>query len=277
MRKPVIVLISALLLVTATSVFAQQQDQKGCQDHPLFTRMPGSWIHSCKAKQFDAFEFTVGKGKTETVEGQYWQTNYYPDNALAQKPSELQIQRNFENAVVKAGGRVVWSEKGRSTLKLTKDAKETWVHLWAEFTGKYGFTIIQKDAMKQDVVANAEVFSNDIRATGHAAIYGITFDTDSATIRPESAQAIGEVAKLLQADPGLKIFVVGHTDNSGSVDHNLKLSQDRAQAVMQGLTRDHGIAAARLRSFGNGPFAPVGANDSEDGKAKNRRVELVKQ
>jgi outer membrane protein OmpA-like peptidoglycan-associated protein len=121
------------------------------------------------------------------------------------------------------------------------------------------------------------VFQNDIRATGHAAVYGILFDTDKADIKPESAQAIGEVAKLLEADPKLKIAVVGHTDASGSVDHNLKLSQNRAQAVMQALIREHGIASSRLTFFGCGPFAPVASNDAEDGKAKNRRVELVKQ
>jgi OOP family OmpA-OmpF porin len=104
--------------------------------------------------------------------------------------------------------------------------------------------------MQQDIVANAEVFQNDIRATGHAAVYGILFDTDKADIKPESVKAIAEVAKLLKSDPTLKIAGVGHTDGGGSVEHNLKLSQDRAQSVMAALTRDHGIAAARLRAFG---------------------------
>ena len=131
--------------------------------------------------------------------------------------------------------------------------------------------------MAQDIVGNADVFSNDIRTTGHAAVYGILFDTGKSEIKPESALAVGEVAKLLKADPGLKVFVVGHTDTVGSVDANLKLSQGRAEAVLQALVRTHGIAAARLKSFGNGPFAPVASNDSEEGRAKNRRVELVKQ
>ena len=209
------------------------------------------------------------------MEGQSWRSLYYPQADLASKPSELQIIRNFENAIQKLGGKIVFSEKSLSTL--TQDGKELWIEVTAEFTGKYGLRIVQKEAMKQDIVADAAAFSNDIRATGHAAVYGIYFDTDRATIKPESAQAIGEIAKLLQADAGLKIFVVGHTDATGSVDDNLKLSQDRAQAVMQALTRDHGIAAARLRAFGCGPFAPVASNDTEDGKAKNRRVELVKQ
>jgi outer membrane protein OmpA-like peptidoglycan-associated protein len=274
-------LLGVALVVSTLAAAPLQKDDPKCKDHPLFTRMPTYWIHSCDEKQFDAHDFIVGmdKGKQtkERVEGHLWRINYYPQATATQKPSDLQIIRNYENADRNIGGTVVWSDKGRATFKILRDGTEIWVDLSAEFTGKYGFFIVQREGMKQDVQANAEIFKNDIRSTGHAAVYGITFDTDSASIKPESAQAIGEVAKLLKADPGLKVFVVGHTDNSGSVDHNLKLSQDRAQSVMQALVRDHGIAAARLRSYGCGPYAPVASNDSEDGKAKNRRVELVKQ
>jgi OmpA-OmpF porin, OOP family len=140
----------------------------------------------------------------------------------------------------------------------------------------YRLTTVEKKAMDQEVTANAEVFANDIRATGHAAVYGIYFDTGKSTIKPESAKAIEEVAKLLAADPTLKIYVVGHTDNVGGVESNMKLSQDRAGAVAQELIHTHNIGAARLKSSGCGLFAPVASNDSEDGRAKNR-VELVKQ
>lgn len=91
------------------------------------------------------------------------------------------------------------------------------------------------------------------------------------------AQDIGEIAKLLAANPALKLYVVGHTDNQGGVEGNIKLSQDRAEAVLQSLVRDHGVAAGRLRAYGCGLFSPVASNDSEEGRAKNRRVELVKQ
>ena len=267
----------ALLCLATPSAAAEQKDTPDCKDHPLFTRMPGSWIHNCSHKEFDAHAFPLGKGKTEQVEGRLWTLTYYPQSDLKSKPGELQILRNFENAVKQLGGTVIAAEKTRETLKLAKDGKEFWVDLWAEFTGKYGMTIVEKSAMAQDIVGNADVFSNDIRTTGHAAVYGILFDTGKSEIKPESALAVGEVAKLLKADPGLKVFVVGHTDTVGSVDANLKLSQGRAEAVLQALVRTHGIAAARLKSFGNGPFAPVASNDSEEGRAKNRRVELVKQ
>jgi OmpA-OmpF porin, OOP family len=273
------IMLSPLVLCLAVGAQAvEQKDVKGCQDHPLFTRMPSSWIHHCSEKEFDAHVFKLGKDKTERVEGRVWEIVYYPQADLKTKPSELQILRNFENAVAKLGGTVVATDnKSRDVFRLTQDGKEIWVDLWAEFTGKYGFTIVQKQAMKQDIVANAAVFANDIRATGHTAIYGIYFDSGKSDIKPESAQAIGEIAKLLKGDPTLKVFVVGHTDITGGVDSNLKLSQDRAQAVMQALIHTHGIDAARLKPFGNGPFAPVATNDTEEGRAKNRRVELVKQ
>jgi OOP family OmpA-OmpF porin len=277
MSKIATIFVCALLLLPATGSYAEQKDARGCADSPLFTRMPGYWIYACDQKQFDEHAFLIGKDKKIQVEGELWKLTYYPQADAKSKASELQIQRNFENAVLKLGGTVVFSTKGRSTFKLTKDGKEIWVELWAEFTGKHGLLIVQKEAMVQDVVANAEVFSNDIRTTGHAAVYGIYFDTGKSTIKPESEQAIGEIAKLLKADPGLKIFVVGHTDNVGDVDSNIKLSQNRAEAVIQTLVHNHGIVPARLRAHGCGLFAPVMSNDTEEGRAKNRRVELVKQ
>jgi len=275
--KKAAILLSGLLTLLAVPAVAQQKDVKGCEDHALFTRMPDSWIHHCTQKAFDSYAFAVAKGKTEPVEGRMWSISYYPQAAAKEKPSEVQILRNFENAVKKLGGTVVFADKGKETFRIAKDGKEFWVEVTAEFTGKYGLRIVEKQAMAQDIVANAEVFSSDLRATGHTAVYGIYFDTSKSDVKPESAQAIGEIAKLLKADPALKVFVVGHTDATGVVDSNLKLSQSRAEAVVQALVREHGIAAARLRGFGVGPFAPVASNDNEEGKAKNRRVELVKQ
>lgn len=279
MKKAVFFAISILFVLFFVTCYAQQKDNVECKDHPLFPkRMPGDyWIHSCKTSSFDFFEFVVAKGKTERVEGKLWRINYYPQATAKTKPSELEIQRNYENAAIAAGGEVIYSEKGRSTLKLNKDGKEIWVQVSAEFTGKYSLLIVQREVMTQNIIVDATAMSNGLKATGHIAIYGITFDTDSAKIKPESAKAIEEIAKLLKTDQNLKIYVVGHTDNTGTTEHNLKLSQERAAAVMQELISTHGIAAARLKSFGCGQYAPVATNDTEEGKAKNRRVELVKQ
>lgn len=278
MKKAVRMLLNTvcLFLLIAGCALASQ-DNPGCKDHPLFSRMPGYWIHSCTQKEFDAHSFDIGKGKKVQVEGRYTENRYYPESGSSSKPSELQILRNFENAVKKLGGSVINSEKGKECLRLVKDGKEVWVEVWAEFTGKHGLLIVEKTAINQDIVANADAFSNDIKATGHVSVYGIYFDTGKSEIKPESDAALAEIAKLLKGDAGLKVNVVGHTDNVGGIDSNMELSRARADAVVQALTSKHGIEAKRLRSYGVGPLAPVASNKTEDGKAKNRRVELVEQ
>ncbi|MRR15618.1 MAG: OmpA family protein [Deltaproteobacteria bacterium] len=282
MKKISTVAALILLCLLTMNVYAEQKDNVKCQDHPMFTRMPGYWIHGCDHKQFDGVDFKIAeKGKvTQTirVEGELWMVRYYPQADMKSKPSELQIFRNFENAIRKQGGTLIGTtDKKRQVFKLSKDGNEIWVEVWADFTGKHGYTIIQRKEMAQDVVADAQAFSNDLRTTGHAAVYGIYFDTGKSSIKPESARAISEIAKLLKSDPSLKIHVVGHTDNVGGVESNIKLSQSRAEAVVQELVKNNGIAASRLRAHGCGQFAPVASNDTEEGRGKNRRVELVKQ
>jgi len=133
-----------------------------------------------------------------------------PFNDLKTNQAKLQIRRNFENAIQKQGGTLIGTAtNNKNIFKLVKDGKEIWVELWAEFTGKYGFTIIQKEEMTQDVVANAEVFFQRHQGNGHAAVYGIYFDTGKSNIKPESSQAIAEIAKLLKSDLGLKIMSWG--------------------------------------------------------------------
>jgi outer membrane protein OmpA-like peptidoglycan-associated protein len=277
MKKRWLLLLGLVFIMAVQAMAIVQKDDPKCKDHPLFTRMPDYWIRSCVQKQFDAYNFTVAKGKKEAVEGQFWRLDYYPQADAVSKPSELQIQRNHENAIQKLGGTVVYSEKGLSCLKLVQDGKEIWIEVRAEFTGKYWLYIVQKQDMAQDILADAAAMGKDINATGHVAVYGILFDSGKSLIKPESAQAIAEIAKLLKGQPALKLYVVGHTDNEGGVESNVKLSQDRAEAVLQALVREHGIAPHRLLAFGCGLFSPVAVNDTEAGRAKNRRVELVKQ
>jgi outer membrane protein OmpA-like peptidoglycan-associated protein len=254
---------------------AQQKDAASCKDHPLLTRLPDYWIESCVQKQFDAYKFAVGKGQSQ-VEGQFWNLRYQPPRGLTTKPSTLQVLRNVENAIKKVGGTVLASDSSKETLKLENDGKELWVEVWADYTGKYILTIVERAAMAQEITADADAFASGLRASGHVAVDGILFQTGKADLEPGSQRAIDEVTRLLKADGTLKLFVVGHTDNVGGVEANMRLSGDRAQAVVQALVRS-GIGAGRLKAFGNGPYAPVASNDAEAGRAKNRRVELVKQ
>lgn len=269
-------LVLAVLLVPA-SASAQQKDVKGCNDHPLFTRMDGYWIQSCSEKQFDEHAFEVGGGKKETIGGRVWVLRYRPVGNQKSTASEVQILRNFENAVTKLGGSVLSSAKSGRTMKVARDGKEFWVELRTDWTGMYGFTIVQREGMAQTIEANADVFSNDLKNTGRAAVYGIYFDTGRADLKPESEPALAEIARLLKQRASLRLHVIGHTDNVGDMAMNMDLSKRRAAAVAQALATRHGVAAARLRPDGVGPLAPVASNKTEEGRARNRRVELVEQ
>ena len=267
-------------VLLAANLASAESDVEGSKDPSLFTRMPGWYINQYEENEFAAYDFTGEKGDSVTVEG-HKITVSYTWGGTGKKPSSLQVIRNYENAVKKIGGTSPY-RKGDFflTLKLVKNGKETWAEIASEVDagwGGYTLTIVEKDVMAQEVIANAASMSADIKATGHVAVYGINFDGDKSEIRPDAEAAIAEIAKLLKQDSSLKVFVVGHTANVGNVETSLKLSQERAEAVAKTLTDKYGIAAARLSSFGAGPYCPVSTNLTEEGRAKNRRVELVEQ
>lgn len=145
-------------------------------------------------------------------------------------------------------------------------------HVWVEQD------IIEEAPLKTgQVVASAETLRRDVARAGHAVVPGIYFDTGTATLRPESMASLGEIAKFLNAHPRINVVVVGHTDNQGGLDFNLALSDKRARAVKDALVKSYGIDRKRLATAGVGYLAPVAPNDTEEGRAKNRRVELVKR
>jgi outer membrane protein OmpA-like peptidoglycan-associated protein len=272
-------LILSLFLVPAGFgfSFAVEQDVKGSKDHALLSRMPNFSIVEYKDTEFDSHKFIGQDKKLVSIDGHKYYISYRLNKGAAE-PGELKIRRNIQDALKKIGGTVVFDDTFNkvSTIILQKDGKEIWVEV-RSFNNMYRLSIVEKEIMKQEVVANAEEMGNDINSTGHASIYGIYFDTGKSEIKPESDAAISEIAKLLLSNTVLKLYVVGHTDNTGSFDSNMKLSQDRADAVVKVLTGKHGINAPRLKSYGVSSLVPVKSNDTEDGKAKNRRVELVKQ
>jgi OmpA-OmpF porin, OOP family len=136
--------------------------------------------------------------------------------------------------------------------------------------------VVAPEKMEEKMAfVNAGEMSKALLASGKVALYGIYFDTDKDSLRSDSQPTLQEIAKLLNANPRLKVEVVGHTDDQGTPEYNLDLSRRRAASVVRALTSSYGIAVSRLGSFGCGFYAPVASNDSEDGKAKNRRVELV--
>jgi OmpA-OmpF porin, OOP family len=257
-----------------------QEDAEGSKDPALFTRMPGFHIYSYEDRQFDKYEFQTGSGKSQAVEGHYLSISYYL-NENVQAPSPLQVVRNYTNAIKKIGGQLVYEfEDGgyqNVILKLVKNGQEVWAHVSAAGNDIYTVNLVEKQAMNQDVVADASSMAGTIKETGKVAVYGIYFDVGKAILKAESEPTLIEIAKLLKADPSLKLYVVGHTDNTGLFDANMKLSMDRAVAVVNALVTNHSVNTASLRPCGAGPIAPVATNTTEEGRALNRRVELVKQ
>ena len=272
-----VVCVSPLTPVLAAS---DPNDAEGSKDPALFSRMPGFHIYNYKEIDFDRFEFEVGPRKTQAIEGRHVYVDYYANEGI-KVPSGLQITRNYINAAKAVGGTSVYEfEDGGVqyvTLKVVKNNVEAWARVEGSGNGTYKVHLIEKQLMKQEVVANAESLAGSIRETGKAAVYGIYFDTGKAEIKPASEPALAEIARLLKADPRLKLYVVGHTDNVGVFGSNIKLSEDRAAAVVKALVGKYGIVSSRLTPFGDGPTAPVASNTSEEGRAKNRRVELVAQ
>jgi OmpA-OmpF porin, OOP family len=295
-----IALVALALSVLAAAPAWAQQDEAGCKDHSLFTRFPATHIVGCHARQFDLRAFPVGpvdsdrNTKSVEVEGPV-QWLKYELNDGATPPSGLQIMRNFENATKKAGGTIEgqypgWCKANYDqehmpdmgngcvsyglTMKFMKGSKEVWAFLQAEEGGaNYLLTVSEREAMKQEISITELV--DKLSKDGFVSLY-INFDTGKATINPDSAATLDAAAGALKAAGDLTVEVAGHTDNVGTAEANLKLSQDRAQAVMAALV-ERGVKADRMTARGYGQTAPIADNRTEDGRAKNRRVELVRK
>ena len=310
------VFVACLLLgLSAPFAAAQDQDVEGSQDHPLISRYPGSIIKNYLTKEFDELTLPLGKvveqkfAKSQHLEGKVTRIVY----AVPQGRSLLEVFRNYQNALKKAAFETLFTcgpqeccQSGCSSsrvygsgdfddywgpdhgirylsAKLARPEGDVYVSLLVDDQGGLGgpgvelYVVEMKPMESELITVDAASLANDINRTGHASVYGIYFDTAKADLKPESDATLKEIAKLLQGDPQLKLYVVGHTDNQGALDLNMDLSRRRAEAVLAALTTKYAVPAARLRAFGDGPYAPVASNDSEDGRAKNRRVELVKQ
>lgn len=269
---PIVLCLSFLFVGVALA----EKDVEGSKDHPLITRMPEYYINKYEVSEFAGFDPTVIGGKEIHWEGKKY--SYVYSRKEGGRPiSMLQIVRNYQTAIKRAGGKILGGDERRMAAEIRKGNALTGVYVEAFNDGRdYELTIVESQPMQQDVVADASAMRNDLAATGKTIVHGIYFDTASATIKPESEPALAEMVKLLNGSPALKVYVVGHTDSVGGLDANIKLSSDRAASVVKALAA-RGVAASRLKPAGVGPYAPVSSNETEDGKGKNRRVELVKQ
>jgi OmpA-OmpF porin, OOP family len=272
MKKLLAFLVFAILILTSIS-FAQETDKDGTQDHPLLSRIPNYYISDQIIKDFDVFTSPY-IDKDNVWEGKLTQTNYTHIEGTKEL-SFIQIVRNYENAVKKLGGKTLLADGRIYNGKIEKNKGVTYISAEAFNEGEdYTLIIVENKPMEDEITVDAAALNKGISETGKIAVYGIYFDSGKSVIKPESKPTIDEIVKMLEQNPKLKIFVVGHTDSDGSVESNMKLSSDRAAAIVKSLT-ENGILASRLKSAGVGPYCPVESNHTEEGKAKNRRVELV--
>ncbi len=296
---------AALIVTMLSGGSAWSADAENCKDHPLFTRMTNYEIYGCATTEFDAVAFPKPELKEwnnpedySTIEGKIHAISYKLKEGTT-PASSLQIIRNFQNAVKKDAGAVLGdygpevypslpqtagkylaeSPGGTSfdrytTMTMTKGGSEFWIYLCAsESYQDYMLLMVEKQEMKQEISVNE--LEKQLNKDGFIT-YHINFDTAKATIKPDSEGSINQITALLKGVPALKVSIEGHTDNIGTPESNKKLSEDRAKAVMAAVVAK-GIASDRMTAVGRGQDAPVADNRKEEGRALNRRVEVVKQ
>ncbi len=273
-----------------------------------FFKVPDGLVNDYDEKDsnigFDRHYFLAGD-KMVAVEGKLYNNSMSLTNPDSdRKYSEIEFHRNYENAILALGGKKISTTQ--FTRKIVDEAgglavvnkywrsvpptsgyehysylirtpdKEYWIHIATGAVPVHGYvTVLEKEGMKQSLgFLDASAMKKALDAAGHVALY-INFDIDKATLRPDSQAVMDEINKLLTANADLKLSIEGHTDSTGSADHNRQLSTSRARSVLGALV-GLGIDPARLSSKGFGPDKPISDNTTEAGRAKNRRVELVK-
>jgi OmpA-OmpF porin, OOP family len=248
-------------------------DKLGCHDPAVLSRMPGCWIDRCRTAPYEQAQIDTAKVGTRTtaVEGEFEQVHY----RCPAETAGIQIHRNAEGALRQAGYDVVFTNAYATTrFWVTGRKGPQWVAVYAE-RANYMVTAVKAKDLEQVMEANADGWAQQINQTGRVSVYGINFDTGKATIRADSEKVLAEVAVLLQKEAGWNLLVAGHTDNAGTDGINVPLSRQRAEAVTSWLAA-RGIDKARLTAAGFGSRRPLAENTSEEGRARNRRVDLIK-
>ncbi len=244
--------------------------------HPVIKPMPTAVATSSEFKRYAAHTFRVRKNgdfEKKEVRGKYWQFSYKTDKAI----SGLEILENYKQEALEKGGKILYEDKGQLVFTLaTPEGKTLWVNVYRNnWNAYYQLYVVEAKEFKKTLAFGAEEMKKQLDEKGSVAVYGIHFDFDKATLKPGAEKVLLEMVKLMKSSPELKVEIQGHTDNIGGKDYNLRLSQDRADAVRKFLVL-YGIEEGRMTTRGFGFDQPVATNDTEKGRALNRRVELKK-
>ncbi len=273
-------LLSCLLALLCSGLaFAQDNPECTKSTFSFFTTFDGFFIESCKESEFGAYKFEFdGAARIIERKGKYREVWFRKKPGSTRKVSGLQIIQNHVNAVKAVKGEVM-SGSNEGIYKTLYQGNEIWIHLKV-YSGNPevdNFAIISVESvpMKQEVTAIG--IKGSIDSQGKMALYGIYFDTGKSDIKTESEKELKEVATYLQTNPGVSVFLVGHTDNVGEPGANLTLSRSRGEAIKQYLVTKFQVDGKRLTGDGVGQLCPVTSNDSEAGRKLNRRVEIVRK
>ncbi len=275
--KKLVFFVLVLALFTPFSAFAAS-DADDCKDHPLFSRMKNYYISSCETKEFDQALIMIDEDpesrKNLKPEGAKTFIQYQHDETTGKEASYLQIRRNYQNAAKALKAKILVDRDRYTAMQIDTKGKRVYVGIELFNDGRdISLTILEQEVMVQEITAHD--MWNALEKEGFMALY-INFDTNKAVIKSESMAIVDQVAELMKGKQGLKLSIEGHTDAQGTATANKTLSLNRAKAVVKALT-ERGISASRLSSAGWGQERPIADNRSEDGRAKNRRVEIVKK
>lgn len=250
-------------------------------------------------KKYDICFFPID-GIMTKKEGRLYKANI--DAATGEEFSKAYYEKSLEDYLIKIGGVKIFDgqitkeeyerynkqdpNKGdKGDMGYTDEDIKVFVirtadkgNIYVQFSANNAsgkLNILQEEAFNQTITKiTADKISKDLLENGKSVLH-INFDTDKATLKSDGNELVQEIVKALKANANLKIAINGYTDNSGTKDHNLKLSESRALTVKNEIIKS-GIDASRLTSKGFGQDNPIASNDTEDGKAQNRRVELIK-
>lgn len=293
----------------------QLTEAERARDHPLLSRFPGARIRERTHKEYERFAMPLSPVTAFRNVDNFEQAELTGDLTkhfyIRDQVSSLLVYENYKAALDSADFEILFEcalgECGNSTdtralgalvsttgnvfnyhrnpyyIVARRNTIEGYAYI-ALFIGSYKEdTAIQqvvvetREADLDLVEVNSDLLQRELDESGRVSIYGIQFATNSADIKPESKPALDTLAELLEEQAYLQLYVVGHTDDTGPVEHNQKLSAERAQAVVEHLVREYGVRPSRLHSAGAGPFSPASTNSTEEGRALNRRVELVRR
>ncbi|GMQ30247.1 OmpA family protein [Algoriphagus confluentis] len=271
-------LLFTLYALNYGAFFVFGQNSLPCAEKESFSPLPNHELVGCEDREFDSFTIYTqdaqGNRNPETKEGQKIVTQYRWKGNWDERPAKAMIFKNYQNAVEKLGGQLLYSGSA-AYFFFERSGDKYWMEVNSDGSGDYQVTVVREEAMKQYVTWTAKEIQKAMTENGQVAFYGILFDTDQATLKPESEETLKEIAIYLRAYPQVKVYLVGHTDNTGTAAHNLSLSKKRAEAATQSLIQNHGVSEGQITPEGVGELSPIASNLSEEGKAKNRRVVMV--